>query len=395
MADQTENSIQGDVNERELKRELYAQGALIMFKPFRVLGDLLHEGDSNWWGAYQRNKPQQDLDVKSTTILGNIQNFYESFCRSGVNSAVPDFPNDVDLLDKRQQQQTDLEDEENPAVDLLEIDQDCFGDEMTDNVQPLDPLVEQLEHMHESLFQLTPRNASIQITAEDAKKALDQLPKKKKSGDFLLPGRQNLNASPSLHDTLPNSQEDAKLDYIVGTRVDLLSKIEQALLEASYTVCPTLDGEVPVQLAADFPTMQEHSRYWTLNEKQHLAFTLIAASLLKHISEANRFDTLSLRTEMERMATNIDALISSILPSTGQMILYLSGSGGTGKSRIIQAFVDFSRRWHSMASHVICASSGVAAILIGGCTLHAALGIGVDMNPPDPNNNHIQVVFSL
>lgn len=90
------------------------------------------------------------------------------------------------------------------------------------------------------------------------------------------------------------------------------------------------------------------------------------------------------------MSTHIDALLRNILPPSGQLNFFLSGSGGTGKSRIIQAFVDFARRWHSIASHVICASSGVAAILIGGCTLHTALGIGIDMNPPEPNSNHIQ-----
>ena len=60
------------------------------------------------------------------------------------------------------------------------------------------------------------------------------------------------------------------------------------------------------------------------------------------------------------------------------------------KSRIIQAFVDFARRWHSIASHVICASSGVAAILIGGCTLNTAIGIAINLNHPEPNNDHIQ-----
>ena len=34
--------------------------------------------------------------------------------------------------------------------------------------------------------------------------------------------------------------------------------------------------------------------------------------------------------------------------------------------------------------------AGVAAILIDGCTLYSALGIGVDPNPPEQNNSHIQ-----
>ena len=93
---------------------------------------------------------------------------------------------------------------------------------------------------------------------------------------------------------------------------------------------------------------------------------------------------------MGEISTNIENYLSSILPQTGQLILYLGGSGGTGKSRVIQAFVDFARRWHSVASHVICASSGVAAILIGGCTLNTAIGIAINLNPPDPNNDHIQ-----
>lgn len=41
--------------------------------------------------------------------------------------------------------------------------------------------------------------------------------------------------------------------------------------------------------------------------------------------------------------------------------MYLRGSGGTGKSRVIKAFVNFSRRWQAT---VITASSGVEAVLI-------------------------------
>nr|CAH0103563.1 unnamed protein product [Daphnia galeata] len=92
---------------------------------------------------------------------------------------------------------------------------------------------------------------------------------------------------------------------------------------------------------------------------------------------------------MIHMSTRIDDLLRNINPPSGQLNLFLSGSGGTGKSRIIQAFVDFARRWHSIASHVICASSGVAAILIGGCTLDTALDIDISINLTDPNNNHI------
>ena len=83
-------------------------------------------------------------------------------------------------------------------------------------------------------------------------------------------------------------------------------------------------------------------------------------------------------------------MLRSLMPPDGQLILYLGGSGGTGKSRVIQAFVDFARRWHSIASHVIGASSGAAAMLIGGWTIHSALGIGVSPHHHKPSQEHIE-----
>ena len=245
--------------------------------------------------------------------------------------------------------------------------------------------------MHDSLFQLTPPdlNGTI-VTVEQVKRAVEQLPGTKKRGSFSLPGRQCVNANSTDSPQHATHVEQAQLDYVVGTRIDLLSEIQNALLEASYVVCPSVSGSAPAALPANFPTIQEYSKHWTLNEKQHLAFVLIAAALLEHICEAKKPDGAHIPTRMGRMSTDIDALLQAILPPSGQLVLYLGGSGGTGKSRIIQAFVDFARRSHSMSSHVTCASSCVAAILIGGCTLHTALGIGIQPRPPKPNNNHIQ-----
>ena len=390
--DQDENNDRSEEQERTIKRELYAQGALIMFLPFRNLSDLVKDNHSNWWTAYLHHKPQLAKDAKSMTILGNMQNFYESFCRSGINSGEPEFPNDVNLLHGRQEQHPE-NDEDPSALDLLEAEQGLQSAETTDNARSIeDPLVAKLTTLHDSLFQLTPPNqTATRVTVQQANIAVSQLPQKKKHGSFSLPGRASLpvNATDTQRDDPANNPNGAILDHVIGTRVDLLWKIEKALLEKNYTVCPSVSSSAPVQLEANFPTMHEHSQHWTLNEKQHWAFVLIAACLLKHISEANRPDKGNLATQMSRMSTRIDDLLRNILPSTGQLNLFLSGSGGTGKSRVIQTFVDFARRWHSIASHVICASSGVAAILIGGCTLHTALGIGISMNPSEPNNNHI------
>ena len=69
--------------------------------------------------------------------------------------------------------------------------------------------------------------------------------------------------------------------------------------------------------------------------------------------------------------------------------MYLGGCGGTGKSRVIQDFLDFARRWYSTSSVIVTGISGIAAMLIGGCTLHSALGIGTQPRPKEPSETLI------
>lgn len=76
-----------------------------------------------------------------------------------------------------------------------------------------------------------------------------------------------------------------------------------------------------------------------------------------------------------------------ILPNTRQLLLHLAGSGGTGKSQVIQAIEYFTRIWKRSQLFVFTASSGAAATLIGGFTLHFALGIPVSLQPREPTES--------
>jgi len=253
-----------------------------MFKPFRTLIDLKEENDLNWWAAYLRYRPQLEKDHNSMDILGNMQNFYESFYRSGTNAGEPEFPNDVDLLRQLREQHQD--EEPNPALDLLEAEDNCRGDESTNDVpSTANPFIAKLTNMHDSLFQLNlPDLNGTRVTVEQAKFAVDQLPAKKKRGEgsFALPGRVSVNTNNADLPQHADNENQARLDYVKGTRVSLLSDIENALLVTNYVICPSVSGSAPTVLEANFPTIREHSRHWTLNEKQHLAFVLIAAALL-------------------------------------------------------------------------------------------------------------------
>ena len=153
--------------------------------------------------------------------------------------------------------------------------------------------------------------------------------------------------------------------------MDLLTHLAAAL-DSHHHQDVSSDGTEPKRLPQNFPTLQEQSRHWTLNKEQHYAFLLMGSSLLQHIQSTNQLSTLEVNRTMEQQINKINSYLNAILPKQRQLVMFLAGSGGTGKSRVIKCFTDFCRRWTST-----CASSGVAASLIQGSTLHTALWIGM------------------
>lgn len=173
----------------------------------------------------------------------------------------------------------------------------------------------------------------------------------------------------------------------VGTRVDVAQRIFYAL--RSMVFCRGVDSKngqsfVSESSPGDCPTLQQHSEKWELNEKQHCAFVLSGAAFLQHLY--NNIDRLSLESQPELLCIDekLQTLLREILPPSGQLLLHLAGSGGTGKSGVLQALVDFGVAWKSSRSIVVTASCGAAAMLIGGSTLHSALGIQTSLHPPEP-----------
>ncbi|KAJ7070427.1 hypothetical protein B0H15DRAFT_765662, partial [Mycena belliarum] len=54
-----------------------------------------------------------------------------------------------------------------------------------------------------------------------------------------------------------------------------------------------------------------------------------------------------------------------------QLLLYIAGVGGAGKSFVIKAVVEFFRRCGVSDSMMLSAPTGCAAVLIDGFTIHA------------------------
>ncbi|KZV60814.1 hypothetical protein PENSPDRAFT_544956, partial [Peniophora sp. CONT] len=81
----------------------------------------------------------------------------------------------------------------------------------------------------------------------------------------------------------------------------------------------------------------------------------------------------SLNTE-QALAFRIIANHSN-LDNPAALRMFLSGPGGTGKSRVINTLVDFFTRQGLGRRLRLCSYTGVAARNIGGMTLHAALSL--------------------
>ena len=86
-----------------------------------------------------------------------------------------------------------------------------------------------------------------------------------------------------------------------------------------------------------------HGGHYNLNQEQQCAFHIIA----NHAS----------------------------LPSQKQLLMYIGGMGGTGKTRVLNAVMTFFREREELRRFKIVAPTGSAAALLGGETYHSAIGI--------------------
>ena len=134
-------------------------------------------------------------------------------------------------------------------------------------------------------------------------------------------------------------------------------------------------------------SMEAWARGYHMDEKQTSAFKCIVSSFIwTWIEEANE---LGPAPEIGRTGTrhNLQKMKSELKSMKGkpQMIMFMTGPGGSGKSRIINAVVHYAREYvanlgkeHTKNMIVLTALTGVAAVSIGGQTTHTAVRLNAD-----------------
>ena len=68
----------------------------------------------------------------------------------------------------------------------------------------------------------------------------------------------------------------------------------------------------------------------------------------------------------------------AVTPGTDQLMMYLSGMGGSGKSQVIKALMHFFKFMNESHKFVVLASTGTTTALLQSLTCHSFLGVPID-----------------
>ena len=162
----------------------------------------------------------------------------------------------------------------------------------------------------------------------------------------------------------------------------------------------------PPDAVGAFPSMNEVARSWRLSTRQRAAFIVITATVLQHLlarpaaapaSICDCFSAARARV-LNLLRHHVRQLPGARVASAPdghsgdapiQVLMFVTGEGGTGKSRITAAAREWVAAWAPLAGLTAAdaplrtvAFTGVAAMLVHGATLHSTFGLQFGANKP-------------
>jgi hypothetical protein len=351
--------------------------ALVLFHPFRAATDLAADpsSDAAWVDAYRRWEPTRPTFV--CQIMANLDDFHR--VEKQAQEATADEYDHLNVLDKDDddddatgtRQDVDAmadvgeaaRQEDDQLGLLLEADCDnCIaGDELpvfltsTRGGKPADaadkyrPLLTPAAEMAASAY-ASLRETHVQTSAAFSVDELNRYVEEHSTDA----------SAPSEH-------------YHQERPADVIELLSNALDPAAATWEPS-DRRQQRPDVSHYATVTEVSRAFTLNERQHTAFAIVTSALLQTF----------LRQEQAGLEVSTAAGAPDSSSGRGhhdfeaqlqdqQVLMFLGGAGGTGKSRVIDAISAFCVSWHRESSLVKTALTGKAATLIGARTLASFL----------------------
>ncbi|KAJ8502956.1 hypothetical protein ONZ45_g11279 [Pleurotus djamor] len=337
--------------DRQETAERHAKVSLILFKPWRVVSDLKSSSES-WQEAYNvylRTIPQHALFV-----INNMQLLHE--CRDSRDDH-------YDAARKARKVVFSARAGGISSTDDANVETVLDEEEMLEHIESVDRAREEILSRNrigvtESLLSAvdsglvdTMRNLPFdQPSLEDSPNvvSLDGLPERTSRAveSRWKKGYKDL-ANPST--------------VVPATNVQPASDFQASIARVQNSTLLPNDSATIVEGSRNFPTTGEEmisavEQEYTLNKEQRRAF---------------------------RIVTN-----HSLQPDSSQLKMYLMGFGGTGKSRVIHALTEFFDRRGQSHRFTIGAFTGVAAMHIGGGTLHSMLNLKTEARKDGGKDKH-------
>lgn len=304
--------------DKQDSRDSYAQGVLVLVHPFRTLADI-YDTDSSWWESYQNRKPFLDNNVSTKT----------TFCRSIFSEST----------EESESTGFDSFDADEKVVDLSNLDEELVdGHFPVDVIFPLemDSFVSKIMEFADCPLSLSAATGVEYLRKDDCLLAMKNIKAASVASGFMLPGRRaELLCSTGVDCELPtssNNKERSSVFMPLGTRIRLLEDIAAALELTSIN--PWFSGSgLPLHLECNRPTLKDHADDWSLHGKQKKAFFLCGAGLLQFLCQQVITEGhIEENDQVIRISSSVEKRLSEILPDDRQLIMFVSGSGGTGKS---------------------------------------------------------------
>lgn len=321
--------------------EKYARLMLIFFKPWRTEADL--RGDSaSWSEAFNEFLSMGSCTNETRKVMNNMQILHE--CKDSKKTHYRMRKNRVPPNER-----TNERDPDQPSMD-----------EIMDHIDSVEDYnsratMESIANIADCLTELESAGLFNFLQDRDVETSdgSGQHPPLESPERIMLPNDDTL--EDQWKATYEKRREDwkRKLGNVhVETLAPMINSTDglQPLVMTNLGAgqnLPTTDSQVMQisssvdQMLGENISVEEIVHDWTLNTEQARAFKLIALHSTERKSKPLR--------------------------------MYLGGPGGTGKSRVIQALMDFFRRKNQARRLRLAATTGVAAKNIGGTTLHTAL----------------------
>jgi hypothetical protein len=367
-------------------RNEYATVMLLLFLPFR---DIFAFGESNQrWDIFCNAYNTNQLDEKASYYMQNIQDIH--------NSKKLVRPKDQLILDTELQRLTtnlghgdkDNDDDSMGSTDVSEED-DCGED--------MDAIIEELAHIRNQL-ENHEQNHIITNTA----KPINQ---KHLASVVSLEGKTVITPI-----ALPSEQNDAENQ----------NNITQPVRYAGRNFIEIImDFDRPLSAEEHALSAEEHATRWTLNDAESLreenpkivvdrldvcaammkldiyqkaAFDIICSSfMLKYLENSNLCSQPNYQEARQKLVKR---------GAEKQLIMFLSGSGGSGKSHVIgaaksmcQHFCRCINKGFDSSAFLVTASTNSAAALIGGNTIHSVAQLRSKFSNVSINGNDIKITW--